>query len=57
VRVADGRLAARDCFGELAHLLEKRADGMLVPLDVRDWRGRLATREVTKAGRVIVRLL
>jgi hypothetical protein len=57
VRVSNGRLAAWDCTGELAYVLEARADGMLIPADVREWRGRLSTKEITADGWVIVRVI
>lgn len=56
MRVSDGRLVAWDCTGKLAYVLEKREDGLLVPVPVRDWHGRLATKEIAENGRVTIRL-
>lgn len=57
VRVATGTYAAWDCGGALAFVLKKRPDGMFVPSDVRDWRGRLAKRQVAENGKIIVTVI
>lgn len=57
VRSSNGMLALWSCTGELLYALEKRNDGLLIPVDVHKWRGRLGTREVSEGGRVLIRVI